>query len=533
MAANLDERVIWVLITYLGILPAVWVAPILYQRRCKRKRERGDAKIAAASISTHSSSEAANLEAAEKSRERLHARVSGALWQAGWMIIWFSTMPFFGEVLVRIGAPPAMDIEQVVGGYLFHMALASCAWYCLMLSVQPTEAKRISGILRTTMVTYGIIGIFIVMGSLSWHRIGLTKYAIVCACGAICVFLFCVSLAHSLWGHRCFGGEPMPPRRMLRRTWLASRLVCLSLGIEWTAACIGGWTCWETGPKSGTCEVSRASLGAFGATSLLVAVISSPSIRGRAYRWLGSLGKEGSAEQKAASVASLLGDTPFAEALSNAAARFRGQPLSTLTLEALLNNEPDASLYASTVPAKLGDVHAFASHSWSDDGNLKYEKLHEWAHELGGDGDKLVWIDKACIDQQNIDANLSCLPIFLSGCQQLLMLVGPTYTTRLWCVMELFIFMRIKDLGATADSALAIKFLGNETVLFVLHLSHFDAAKAQCRYDRDRQRLLAVIEASFGTTAPFNQLVLEVLNKRVLGVKEVSPSRHGRLALSV
>ena len=53
-------------------------------------------------------------------------------------------------------------------------------------------------------------------------------------------------------------------------------------------------------------------------------------------------------------------------------------------------------------------------------------------------------------------------------------------------------------------------------------LSRFDAAEALCRYDRDRQKLLAVIEASFGTTAPFNQLVREVLNARALGLKEVS-----------
>ena len=62
----------------------------------------------------------------------------------------------------------------------------------------------------------------------------------------------------------------------------------------------------------------------------------------------------------------------------------------TLTLEALLTNESDPSLYANSVPAKLGEVHAFVSHSWSDDGILKYDKLHEWAHELGGDEDKLV-----------------------------------------------------------------------------------------------------------------------------------------------
>ncbi len=97
--------------------------------------------------------------------------------------------------------------------------------------------------------------------------------------------------------------------------------------------------------------------------------------------------------------------------------------------------------------------------------------------------------------------------------------------------MGVFIFMRIKDVGSTADSAklasqlITVKLLENNADLaqsVTQSLSRFDAAKAECRYDRDRQKLLAVIETSFGTVAPFNQLVLEVLNARVLGLKEAS-----------
>ena len=101
--------------------------------------------------------------------------------------------------------------------------------------------------------------------------------------------------------------------------------------------------------------------------------------------------------------------------------------------------------------------------------------------------------------------------------------------TRLWCVMEVFIFMRIKNVGSTAESAklasqlIKIKLLDSNADL-TRSLSRFDAARAECRYDRDRQKLLAVIEASFGTVAPFNQLVVSVLNARVLGLKEAS--RH-------
>ena len=114
-----------------------------------------------------------------------------------------------------------------------------------------------------------------------------------------------------------------------------------------------------------------------------------------------------------------------------------------------------------------------------------------------------------------------CLPVFLSGCKQLLMMVGDTYMSRLWCVMEVFIYMRIK--GATSigelSSQLTIKLLGEDASSISERIARFKAAKAHCRHDRDRQRLLAVIEASFGTTAPFDELVVKVFNEQVIGVK--------------
>ena len=48
--------------------------------------------------------------------------------------------------------------------------------------------------------------------------------------------------------------------------------------------------------------------------------------------------------------------------------------------------------------------------------------------------------DMACIDRNNIEQSLACLPVFLAGCQTLLVVAGPTYCSRLWCVMELFTF---------------------------------------------------------------------------------------------
>ena len=79
---------------------------------------------------------------------------------------------------------------------------------------------------------------------------------------------------------------------------------------------------------------------------------------------------------------------------------------------------------------------------------------------------------------------INCLPIFLAGCQTLLIVAGPTYCSRLWCVMEIFTFMRM---GGTRERI---------EVNTITHKDHtnpaaakkelkkqfatFDAAKAEC-----------------------------------------------------
>ena len=45
-------------------------------------------------------------------------------------------------------------------------------------------------------------------------------------------------------------------------------------------------------------------------------------------------------------------------------------------------------------------------------------------------------------------------------------------------------------------------------------LSKFDASKAQCRLNKDRQEILAAIETSFGSTAPFSELVRSIFSHK-------------------
>ena len=119
---------------------------------------------------------------------------------------------------------------------------------------------------------------------------------------------------------------------------------------------------------------------------------------------------------------------------------------------------------------------------------------------------------QACIDQSDIAANLACLPVFLSGCKELLCLAGGTYVTRLWCVMELFTFVQMGG----ERTALSVVELGDSVRGA---LSRFDASKARCFLSKDRQHLLAVMEAGFGDLQPFNRVMRQLLKERTVDIQ--------------
>jgi hypothetical protein len=85
----------------------------------------------------------------------------------------------------------------------------------------------------------------------------------------------------------------------------------------------------------------------------------------------------------------------------------------------------------------LGDCDAFLSHSWYDDPEPKFAALQAWSDSFCRSHGRAprVFFDRLCIDQAKIEQSLTFLPIWLAGCDKLLVLRGPTYLTRLWCVL--------------------------------------------------------------------------------------------------
>merc|ERR1719193_800542 len=148
----------------------------------------------------------------------------------------------------------------------------------------------------------------------------------------------------------------------------------------------------------------------------------------------------------AAGIASLVGDVPVKLVLAQASNRFRCVRLSDLTQEEIADNSPNPALVSRTRSVQVvGRIAAFISHSWHDDAIAKWNALQTWTavyrETYGKEPD--VWFDKCCIDQNNIEVDLRCLPIFLTGCEKLVVLCGATYLKRLWCVMEIFTFVHM------------------------------------------------------------------------------------------
>ena len=161
--------------------------------------------------------------------------------------------------------------------------------------------------------------------------------------------------------------------------------------------------------------------------------------------------------QAASGVAALIGNLDVGDVISKSKQHYRCVRLDKVTREHMASSKPDPALYAFSEKATLGRVDAFISHSWSDDPAAKWEAISQWRENFKRSHkgrEPLVWIDKFCIDQTNVTDNLACLPVYLSGCKKMVVFAGTTYTSRLWCILELFVYLQMLN-SLQQDSMLA------------------------------------------------------------------------------
>ena len=411
------------------------------------------------------------LRAARASAAARRLRVSFAIGQAGFALFTITLTPVAMDMAGR-------SIEAAVGDWLWWLVPWTLGACLLTLALFPTDARAI----RVVCATW-FVAVFVGFGALNTVAAlaGSRPAAHVASRGAEAALCFAsaAALAPTL---RCRGDRAMQPRPALRRLWIVIRLRLLGGCVFHSAFSIAIYV------QGNSRVVDRWAVAAWSVADFLLAAIATPRNRGRLHRRLGRLGGRGTEAEEAeeaAAIAALVGGSAPDAALERAARLLRCLPASRLLAADLASSGLGVStsatgLAAKTEPAAMGEVTAFLSHSWSDEEEApgaKHALLSRWAKRRQEKTGKepTLWLvrrlsshshytllpritrahardeiiyaprtaqDKACIDQSNIEQSLACLPVFLAGCQTLLVVAGPTYCSRLWCVMELFTFAR-------------------------------------------------------------------------------------------
>ena len=256
-----------------------------------------------------------------------------------------------------------------------------------------------------------------------------------------------------------------------------------------------------------------------GIIRMAIAVLIAAPVR----RWIigafGGLGNR-AANASAAAVVSTLVSGDAVKAIRDAHGRLHTIRISSL-VEADMANNQDSGLFQKTEKTATGECDAFLSHSWRDDPASKWQRMLEFKREFeetNGGKEPRCWLDKACIDQAgDINASLKALPIFLLASKYFVVFAGKTYTKRMWCVLEIFTFVRS---GGTVDSILLKPLDVGEAREAI---TTFDIAQADCYVRGDKQRIRAIVESCYGSFSPFNATCRAILQAK-LGLKATAKS---------
>ena len=393
-------------------------------------------------ISAAMADELSTISNAQDAGAALRLRISFSLFQTGFLVAVVGVTPIG---LSSAKLPNWFCIDYPRAADFGMLGLLPPGMTLMCLAIMPTDGVAIyigSALVGGTFAYWGqwffqnvskMLPMYIEMPA---FRAFMSPYLFTFAAAGVTSLLTALIALPSLVPHvGVFRRFALPPRVRLRRLWLCLRLAFLGMGAflvqeVWAQSLPGGDGSWGG-------EIYKIVTWS---SFILCGLLTPRAWRARVTRVLGRIGsKDSDEQQQAASVAALVGGRNARQALDMATRRFRVLPLDVLAASDLQTND-DTGLFAKTESATLGTCDAFISHSWRDDGAAKHAAVLEWSEVAVPREEERVptiWLDKACIDQDNIDESLAALPIFLSGCKSLVAVAGPSYPTRLWCVMEL------------------------------------------------------------------------------------------------
>ena len=146
----------------------------------------------------------------------------------------------------------------------------------------------------------------------------------------------------------------------------------------------------------------------------------------------------------------------------------------------------------------------------------------------------MIWFDKYCLDHDDIDNSVRMLPLFLCACRKMLILLGPSYMSRMWCMLELFVFTSCLSCGLFEKSDVRVERIGLADARLVELAGAFSMRNCTCYRDGDKQTILGVVETGAGDgVMGFNTAVRTLVNVET-GVEVVPTNKtKGRKAAQV
>ena len=331
---------------------------------------------------TSHSATASSLRAARRSAAQRRLQVSGAVGQAGWTLLVLGLVP---TIMVSIDN----SIDAVVGQYTHWLLLFPPGIYLLDLAVLPTDARVIRALCAWSFLlclSQGVL--FALYAVLQGGNQFFAQWIVLLL--AVMVLTAAAALAPTLL-------RVMEPRQALRRLWTVLRLSSAA----WGVLMIFIFSSDLAIDPALANEPFVTGIIASGASFLLCAALATPANRGRLHCRLGRLGDRGSQAEQAAAVVALMGDADPAKALQRAAALFRCLPAKQLHAADLADSRgappTGPTLHERTTPARMGQVTAFLSHSWSDERELpgaKFAAFERWAshHEEVTGEEPTLWL---------------------------------------------------------------------------------------------------------------------------------------------
>jgi len=246
-------------------------------------------------------------------------------------------------------------------------------------------------------------------------------------------------------------------------------------------------------------------------------LMMSPWFRGYVWLNLATCFASDNKFAEASFLASMISGANPTEVMENTTREFRYVKMADVQDVHVVARTNDDELRSKTCHAKMDEVDAFFSHSWRDREN-KWDVWQIWRQQfLSEHGEEpKVWLDKCCIDQDNTKLGLMCLPVYLASCRGMVISVGETFLSRLWCIIEMFVYMQIHSGDKDISKYLTMVPITTPTCSLeqiLAGFNNFDVANADCKRIEEKHLLLSVIESSFGSLDNFNRTFMDLIEK--------------------